>query len=107
MRGAKKYIEFHVPTFSLEVPKGWAVAESTVTKSKVTFSVRGIPELLQTPVTIIAKAGEETFCTNVPLGTFRGRSGVIIDRLDKPGRNRRTCRLVRRSGRGRRASRRR
>ena len=50
-----------VPAFSLEVPKGWAVAESPMTKTEATFTIRGIPEMLQTPVTIIAKAGEETY----------------------------------------------
>jgi len=50
-----------VPTFSLEVPDGWTVAGAPVTKSEATFSVRGIPELLQTPVTIVAQAGEETY----------------------------------------------
>jgi lysophospholipase L1-like esterase len=49
-----------VPTFSVEVPEGWSVAESPVTKTEATFTVRGVPERLQTPVTVIAKAGEET-----------------------------------------------
>ncbi len=50
-----------VPTFSLELPKGWSVAEAPVTRTEATFTVRGIPELLQTPVSIVAKAGEESY----------------------------------------------
>jgi len=46
------------PTFSLEVPEGWSVAEGA--EEEATFTVRGAPERLQTPVTIVAKAGEET-----------------------------------------------
>jgi lysophospholipase L1-like esterase len=49
-----------VPTFSLEVPHGWTVVEGPVTKTETTFTVHGVPELLQTPVTITAKAGDET-----------------------------------------------
>ena len=49
-----------VPTFSLEVPEGWSVAESPVTKTEATFTVRGTPERLQNPVTVVAKVGEET-----------------------------------------------
>jgi len=49
-----------VPTFSLEMPAGWTSAESAIAKPEATFTIRGTPLLLQTPVTIIAKAGEET-----------------------------------------------
>ncbi len=49
-----------VPTFSLELPDGWNVAESPVTGTEATFTLRGTPERLQTPVTVVAKAGEET-----------------------------------------------
>jgi len=49
-----------VPTFSLEVPHGWTVVEGPVTKTEATFTVHGVSELLQTPVTITAKADDET-----------------------------------------------
>ena len=32
-----------VPTFSLEVPEGWSVAEGPVSKAEATFTVRGNP----------------------------------------------------------------
>jgi len=48
-----------VPTFSLEVPEGWSVAEAPVTRAEAVFTVRGTPERLQTPLTIVAKAGAE------------------------------------------------
>ena len=48
------------PAFSLEVPEGWSVAEGAVAKEEAVFTVRGAPERLQTPVTIVAKAGAET-----------------------------------------------
>jgi hypothetical protein len=50
-----------VPTFSLELPEGWSAAESPVTKTEATFTIRGVPERLQTPVTIVAKVGEESY----------------------------------------------
>jgi len=50
-----------VPTFSLEVPEGWSVAESPVTKTEATFTLRGTPERLQNPVTVVAKVGEESY----------------------------------------------
>lgn len=56
-----------VPTFSLDVPEGWKVAESPVTKTEAAFTVRGVPERLQTPVTIIAKVGEESIRQTVQI----------------------------------------
>ena len=50
-----------VPTFSVEVPNGWTVAESPVTKTEATFSIRGVPERLQTSVTIVAQVGTESY----------------------------------------------
>ena len=77
-----------VPTFSLELPEGWSVAESPVTKTEVTFTISGAPERLQTPVTIVAKVGEETYRQTVQIpapwrvvsgpdngGAWGGRSG--------------------------------
>ena len=49
-----------VPTFSLEVPEGWSVADGPVSKAEATFTVRGAAERLQTTLTIVARAGEET-----------------------------------------------
>jgi lysophospholipase L1-like esterase len=49
-----------VPTFSLEVPEGWSVLEGPQAQAEATFTIRGTPERLQTPVTIVAKAGDET-----------------------------------------------
>jgi lysophospholipase L1-like esterase/uncharacterized protein YbdZ (MbtH family) len=51
----------HVPTFALEVPQGWSVAEPPVTKTEATFTLRGVPERLQTPITIVARAGDQTY----------------------------------------------
>jgi lysophospholipase L1-like esterase len=56
-----------VPTFSLELPEGWKVAEAPVTRPEANFSLRGVPERLQTPVTIIAKVGEETYRQTVQI----------------------------------------
>ena len=56
-----------VPTFSLELPEGWSVAESPVTKTEATFTIRGVPERLQTPVTIVAKVGEESYRRTVQI----------------------------------------
>ncbi len=77
-----------VPTFSLELPEGWAVAESPVTKTSATFTIRGTPDRLQTPVTVIAKVGEERVRQTVQIpapwrvvcgpangGAWGGRSG--------------------------------
>ena len=50
-----------VPTFSLELPEGWTTVESPVTQTEATFTLRGVPERLQTPVTIVAKVGEEMY----------------------------------------------
>lgn len=50
-----------VPTFSLEVPAGWSVAGPPATATEATFTLRGMPELRQTPVIIAARAGDETF----------------------------------------------
>jgi lysophospholipase L1-like esterase len=50
-----------VPTFSLELPEGWTVAEAPVTKTEAAFTISGTPERLQTPMTILAKVGEESF----------------------------------------------
>jgi len=46
-----------VPTFSLELPEGWGVAEPPMTRTEATFTIRGVPERLQTTVTVVAKAG--------------------------------------------------
>ena len=48
------------PTFSLELPEGWSVTGGAQTTSEATFTIRGAPERLQTPVTVVAKAGAET-----------------------------------------------
>ncbi|HPK36651.1 MAG TPA: GDSL-type esterase/lipase family protein [Kiritimatiellia bacterium] len=56
-----------VPTFSLEVPEGWLVAEAPVTRTEAVFTVRGTPERLQTPLTILAKAGEEVIRRTVQI----------------------------------------
>jgi lysophospholipase L1-like esterase len=48
------------PTFSLELPEGWSAAESPMAKVEATFTIRGVPERLQTPVTVVAKVGEES-----------------------------------------------
>lgn len=48
------------PTFSLEVPEGWRVTAGIETQSEATFTFRGVPERLQTPVTVVVKAGNET-----------------------------------------------
>ena len=56
-----------VPTFSLELPEGWSAAESPVTKTEATFTLRGMPERLLNPVTIVAKAGAETYRQTVQI----------------------------------------
>lgn len=48
------------PSFALEVPAGWSASEGPAAKAEATFTVRGAPELLRTPLTIVAKTGEET-----------------------------------------------
>lgn len=48
-----------IPAFSLELPDGWSSVERAVRKTEAVFTVRGAPDRLQTPVTIIAKAGDE------------------------------------------------
>jgi lysophospholipase L1-like esterase len=47
------------PTFSLELPDGWSVLEGPVAQPEAVFTVRGEPARLLTPVTVVAKAGEE------------------------------------------------
>jgi lysophospholipase L1-like esterase/uncharacterized protein YbdZ (MbtH family) len=56
-----------VPTFSLELPAGWSAAGSPVTKTEATFTMRGVPERLQTPVTIVAKTGAATYRQTVQI----------------------------------------
>ena len=57
-----------VPVFSLEVPVGWTAAVATsVSKGEAIFTIRGIPERLQTPVTIVAKAGDDTIRQTVQI----------------------------------------
>ena len=48
-----------VPTFSLELPQGWRVTEGPITKTEAAFTICGTPDRLRTPVTIVAKAGDE------------------------------------------------
>lgn len=54
-----------VPTFSLEVPEGWRVDGAPVTAAEATFTLHGVSERLQTPVTIVAKAGDDVIRTTV------------------------------------------
>ena len=49
----------HIPAFSLELPEGWSAAQRSVKKDEATFMIRGTPERLQTPVTVVAKVGDE------------------------------------------------
>ena len=56
-----------VPTFALEAPQEWSVAEPPVTKTEATFTLRGVPERLQTPVTIVARAGDQTYRRTVQI----------------------------------------
>ena len=56
-----------VPTFSLAVPEGWRVAEAPVTRTEAAFTVRGTPERLLTPLTILAKAGDEVIRQTVQI----------------------------------------
>lgn len=49
-----------VPVLSVEVPEGWRVDEAPVAATEATFTLRGTPERLQTPVSVVAKVGEET-----------------------------------------------
>lgn len=56
-----------VPTFSLELPAGWSAAEPPMNKTEATFTLRGAPERLQTPVTIVAKAGAATYRQTVQI----------------------------------------
>ena len=56
-----------VPTFALEAPQEWSVAEPPVAKTEATFTLRGVPERLQTPVTIVARAGDQTYRRTVQI----------------------------------------
>ncbi len=56
-----------VPTFSLELPEGWRVDGAPVTAAEATFTFRGTPERLQTPVTIVAKVGDDVIRTTVQI----------------------------------------
>lgn len=49
------------PTFSLDLPEGWSAAEPATARTEVTFTIHGVPERLQTPVTVVAKAGEAVY----------------------------------------------
>jgi len=48
-----------VPTFSLELPEGWRADGAPAAGTEATFTLCGTPERLQTPVTVVAKAGDE------------------------------------------------
>lgn len=48
-----------VPILSVEVPEGWRVDEAPVAAVEATFTLRGAPERLQTPVVVVAKVGDE------------------------------------------------
>jgi hypothetical protein len=61
----KKASSKQVPTFSLEVPEGWSVDKKFLKATEVTFTFKGTPELLETPVTIIAETGNQTYRQNV------------------------------------------
>lgn len=63
----KEAVTPRVPTFSLELPEGWSAAESPVTGTEAAFTVRGIPARLQTPLTVVAKAGDEVIRTTVQI----------------------------------------
>lgn len=63
----KEAVTPRVPTFSLELPEGWNVAEAPVTGTEAAFTVRGVPERLQTAVTVVAKAGDEVLRTTVQI----------------------------------------
>ena len=49
-----------VPVLSVEVPEGWRVDESPVAATEAVFTLRGTPERLQTPVSVVATVGDET-----------------------------------------------
>lgn len=55
------------PTYSLELPEGWSAAEPPAATTEVAFTIRGVPERLQTPVTVIAKVGEESYRQTVQI----------------------------------------
>lgn len=48
-----------VPEFSLELPEGWTAAGTAIQGTEASFSITGVPSRLQTPVTIVAKAGDQ------------------------------------------------
>lgn len=56
-----------IPTLSLELPEGWTADEPPAAMTETTFTVRGVPERLQTPVTVIAKVGEECYRQTVQI----------------------------------------
>jgi len=49
-----------VPVLSVEVPEGWRVDEAPVAATEAVFTLRGTPERLQTPVSVVATVGDET-----------------------------------------------
>ena len=55
------------PTFSLELPEGWTATAPKAGTTEAAFTVRGVPERLQTPVAIVAKVGEENYRQTVQI----------------------------------------